>query len=170
MILGGVETAVAFGLTVFVAKVIKDSIKQAYAKQRERNDRLAAELAAAEPERLKRIEEEQVAYQKTREEQRAKEIEEKKKADAEAAIKAEAARKTAIPFSDFEKGFSCPKCGHPWMYPAKSTPPQACNCSKCLGTHFHIICTGTVRDDARWKTIGCQANFLMLAKDNTKES
>lgn len=163
MVLGGADIALAFGIGTIIAKVVKDSIKNSYAKKREENDRLAAELKAAEPERL--------AREKAAEEQAQQEYQERvKKAEAEDLAGAEEVRKNAIPFSDFEKGNNCPKCGKGWHYLKDAQTPTACNCKKCSGTHFHLTCNGSVYNaSGYYKTVGCQGSYVMLAKDNKNE-
>lgn len=172
MVLGGIETAVAFGIGVYVAKVIKDTIKRSRAGKQAEKERIAAELKASEPERLAKAAQEEARRVKEYEERKVREAESKKKDEEEALLKAELARKSAIQFSDFEKGYWCPKCGKGWQHVTDTaSQPQACNCNKCTGTHFHLTCTGTVTTNKgySYKTVGCQAKFLMLAKDNKSE-
>lgn len=172
MVVGGIETAVAFGIGVYIAKVIKDSIRHSRLAKREEQDRRAAELIASEPGRLAKEAEDKARHQKEYEEAKVKEKEQKEKDEADSLLKAKEARKSAITFSDFEKGYWCPKCGKGWQHvTTTASQPQACNCSKCYGTHFHLTCTGTVTTNKGYSyhTTGCQAKFLMLAKDNKSE-
>lgn len=142
MVLGGIETVCAAVIAAYASRLIKNKVRS-YFKNK-----------AAQK---------QATLDKVKEEDQVK-AEKKRLGDIKAQEEIKKNPPSIIPWSDFRKNFTCPKCGLNWCYAEKTnTGPAYCKCDVHASGHFHLNCNGNVNNTAN---VGCKANIIMLSKDS----